>query len=243
MAARNRYRSLPSVDRILSDERVRALANGGEPGIATIIVRQAIESARLAIAGGSEAPTEDQLVESVLGLAAAAFEPSLRPVINATGVILHTNLGRAPLGSSAPDHIGTAAKGYSNLEFNLADGERGRRDVHLDRLFRKLLSEAGEGAAELNASDIATVVVNNNAAAVLIALNSLAEGGEVIVSRGELVEIGGSFRIPDVMAKSGAMLREVGTTNRTRLADYERAINEKTRLLLRVHRGLVFIHR
>ena len=119
----------------------------------------------------------------------------------------------------------------------MADGERGRRDVHLDRLFRKLLSEAGEGAAELNASDIATVVVNNNAAAVLIALNSLAEGGEVIVSRGELVEIGGSFRIPDVMAKSGARLREVGTTNRTRLADYERAINEKTRLLLRVHRS------
>jgi len=204
--------------------------------------RAVLSRLRQEIAEG--ALTAEGLNLALSGLAGAverqlreALGYSLRPVINATGVILHTNLGRAPLGSGALDHIGTAAKGYSNLEFNLADGERGRRDVHLDRLFRKLLSEAGEGAAELNASDIATVVVNNNAAAVLIALNSLAEGGEVIVSRGELVEIGGSFRIPDVMAKSGAMLREVGTTNRTRLADYERAINEKTRLLLRVHRS------
>jgi L-seryl-tRNA(Ser) seleniumtransferase len=118
---------------------------------------------------------------------------------------------------------------YSNLEFNLESGERGKRDVHVDRLFARLLGE--------HAPDVATVVVNNNAAAVLLALNSLAEGGEVVVSRGELVEIGGSFRIPDIMAKSNAALREVGTTNRTRLADYERAINERTRLILRVHRS------
>ena len=120
--------------------------------------------------------------------------------------------------------------GYSNLEFDIAAGERGKRDVHVERLFSRLLNQDG-------VSGIRTVVVNNCAAAVMLALNTLAEGGEVIVSRGELVEIGGSFRVPDVMAKSGAVLREVGTTNRTRLADYENAINEKTRLLLRVHRS------
>jgi L-seryl-tRNA(Ser) seleniumtransferase len=183
---------------------------------------------------------------------------SLRPVINATGVILHTNLGRAPLAASALEHVREASSGYSNLEFDVETGERGKRDVHVDRLFRKLLEddrvEAGLRPARTGpfdfaqgklrpvstqslSTDISTIVVNNNAAAVLLALNTLAEGQEVIVSRGELVEIGGSFRIPDVMAKSSATLREVGTTNRTRLADYERAINEKTRLLLRVHRS------
>ena len=161
---------------------------------------------------------------------------SLRAVINATGVILHTNLGRAPLAAAALEHIREAASGYSNLEFDLASGERGKRDVHVDRLFRKLLNdEAQMGAGDSPA--ISTIVVNNNAAAVLLALNTLAEGGEVTVSRGELVEIGGSFRIPEVMAKSNATLREVGTTNRTRIADYERAINDKTRLILRVHRS------
>jgi L-seryl-tRNA(Ser) seleniumtransferase len=164
------------------------------------------------------------------------------PVINATGVILHTNLGRAPLAASAIDHLREAASSYSNLEFDLATGERGKRDVHVDRLFQKLLAEGvGTGdspvQAERSSAAISTIVVNNNAAAVLLALNSLAEAGEVIVSRGELVEIGGSFRIPDVMQKSNAILREVGTTNRTRIADYERAINDRTRLLLRVHRS------
>ncbi len=181
-----------------------------------------------------------------------ALACSLRPVINATGVILHTNLGRAPLGDAAIEHIRETAASYSNLEFDLASGARGKRDVHVDRLFQRLLHEEVK-TAELRSAerasvpvptqanpapaDVSTIVVNNNAAAVLLALNTLAEGGEVIVSRGELVEIGGSFRIPDVMAKSGAILREVGTTNRTRTADYERAITERTRLLLRVHRS------
>ena len=159
---------------------------------------------------------------------------SLRPVINATGVILHTNLGRAPLSESAIDHIRHTAATYSNLEFDVAAGARGKRDIHIDRLFQKLLHEA---AADDSQARVSTIVVNNNAAAVLLALNTLAEGGEVIVSRGELVEIGDSFRIPDVMAKSGAILREVGTTNRTRISDYEAAITDRTRLLLRVHRS------
>ena len=162
-----------------------------------------------------------------------ALSYSLRPVINATGVILHTNLGRAPLGDVAMEHIRESATSYSNLEFDLAAGVRGKRDVHVNRLFRRLLSEE----VKSKGAGVSTIVVNNNAAAVLLALNTLAEGGEVIVSRGELVEIGGSFRIPDVMAKSGAILREVGTTNRTRISDYEQAIAERTRLLLRVHRS------
>jgi L-seryl-tRNA(Ser) seleniumtransferase len=192
------------------------------------------ESLNLALGGLFDA-IERQLRQSL--------SYSLQPVINATGVILHTNLARAPLAATAFDHIRATASAYSNLEFDLARGERGKRDVHVDRLFRKLLSESREGTVEDSAATpassrpISTIVVNNNAAAVLLALNSLAEGGEVIVSRGELVEIGGSFRIPDVMSKSNAILREVGTTNRTRIADYERAINDRTRLLLRVHRS------
>jgi L-seryl-tRNA(Ser) seleniumtransferase len=157
-----------------------------------------------------------------------SLQYSLRPVINATGVVLHTNLGRAPIAPAALERIARTAGGYTNLEFDVASGERGKRDVHADRLFAKLLSQQAA---------ISTVVVNNCAAAVLLALNSLAEGGEVIVSRGELVEIGGGFRVPEVMTKAGAVLREVGTTNRTRIADYEKAITEKTRILLRVHRS------
>lgn len=175
------------------------------------------------------------------GLAAAvehqvrrALSCSLRSVINASGVILHTNLGRAPLAEAAIDHIRKTSATYSNLEFDVDGGERGKRDVHVQRLFQRLLSDEVDGADQPPTS---TIVVNNNAAAVLLALNTLAEGGEVIVSRGELVEIGGSFRIPDVMAKSGATLREVGTTNRTRASDYAQAINDRTRLLLRVHRS------
>jgi L-seryl-tRNA(Ser) seleniumtransferase len=184
---------------------------------------------------------ENALELALSGLAAAlekqlreALGYSLRSVINATGVILHTNLGRAPLGDTAIQRIRETAVTYSNLEFDLAAGVRGKRDVHVARLFQRLLHENVKGEPP---RPVSTIVVNNNAAAVLLALNTVAEGGEVIVSRGELVEIGGSFRIPDVMAKSGAILREVGTTNRTRTADYEKAITERTRLLLRVHRS------
>jgi len=223
MAARNPYRSLPSVDRLLSDERVRALANGGESGIATVIVRQAIESARLAIAGGSETPTEDQLVESVLGLAAAVCETALRAVIKATGGINKTNLGRAPLSDEAIEAMASVSRGYSNLEFDLQAGERGSRYTHLESAL------TGLTGAE------AAIAVNNNASALLLALSALAYDHEVIISRGQAVEIGGGFRIPDVMAQSGARLVEVGTTNRTYLRDYESAITEQTAAIMRVH--------
>src|SRR5437868_5295795 len=227
------FRKLPSVDELLRDSDIAALMQRDGHAATANAARTVLERLRAEIATGRlDAAAVDLAIS---GIAAAverelrqAMQFSLRPVINATGVVLHTNLGRAPLAKSALQHLTDIASEYSNLEFDIAAGQRGKRDVHVERFFARLF--------DLNA-DSATVVVNNNAAAVLLLLNSLADGGEVIVSRGELVEIGGSFRIPDVMAKSGAILREVGTTNRTRISDYERAINERTRLLLRVHRS------
>ena len=181
-------------------------------------IRRAVEAERAAIrAGGSpEAPLEARVEEALARLEG----PSLRPVINATGVVLHTNLGRAPLGPAWGP--GGPIAGYSNLEYDLAAGRRGTRDVHAAALLERLLGAAA-------------IAVNNNAAAVFLALHELAAGAEVVVSRGELIEIGDGFRIPDIMAHSGAILREVGTTNRTRIEDYRDAITDRTRLLLRVH--------
>ena len=228
------YRKLPSVDEIVHRASLQSLVLLEGLVAVTDAARTVLTALREEIGCGRLDQNGVDLALSGLDHAVErsvrqALSYSLRTVINATGVILHTNLGRAPLASCGLDHIRETAAGYSNLEFDLAAGERGKRDVHVERLFRKVLGEA--------LAETSTIVVNNNAAAVLLALNSLAEGGEVIVSRGELVEIGGSFRIPDVMAKSNAILREVGTTNRTRLADYERVITDKTRLLLRVHRS------
>lgn len=230
------YRLLPSVDELLKSAGLSSLLTSEGQAAVTESIRAVVAGLRDEINAGTLATQEAvQLAVANLPHAIArhlhsAMEFSLKPVINATGVILHTNLGRAPLAESAIKRISEVAGRYSNLEFNIAAGERGKRDVHVERLFSRLLHQE-------SVSGIRTVVVNNCAAAVMLALNTLAEGGEVIVSRGELVEIGGSFRVPDVMAKSGAVLREIGTTNRTRLADYERAINDKTRLLLRVHRS------
>jgi len=230
------YRLLPSVDDLLRQPELAPLfQREGQPTVAEAI-RAVLAQLREEISSGNLSD-EKSIQLAIANLAEAidrqlrrAMEFSLKPVINATGVILHTNLGRAPLAESALKRISEVAGRYSNLEYDLAAGQRGKRDIHVDRLFSRLLNQEG-------VSGIRTVVVNNCAAAVMLALNTLAEGGEVIVSRGELVEIGGSFRVPDVMSKSGAVLREVGTTNRTRIADYERAITEKTRLLLRVHRS------
>jgi L-seryl-tRNA(Ser) seleniumtransferase len=228
------YRKLPSVDEVVRRPGVESLVSQEGLIAVTGAARAVLASLRDEIGAGRLDEHGVELALSGLDHAVErsvqyALSYSLRTVINATGVILHTNLGRAPLPASALEHIRETAAGYSNLEFDVEAGERGRRDVHGDRLFRKLLGEVSRATS--------TIVVNNNAAAVLLALNTLGEGGEVIVSRGELVEIGGSFRIPDVMTKSNAVLREVGTTNRTRVSDYERAITERTRLLLRVHRS------
>jgi len=230
------YRELPSVDELVHSPAIAELINQEGPAAVADACRAVVSRLRQEIGAGHVDSHHLQLALADVHAAirqelSRALQHSLQPVINATGVILHTNLGRAPIAQSAFEHIRQTAGAYSNLEFDLATGERGRRDVHVDRLFRKLLESGSPGAP------VSTIVVNNNAAAVLLALNTLAEGGEVIVSRGELVEIGGSFRIPDVMSKSGARLREVGTTNRTRISDYEQALSERTRLLLRVHRS------
>jgi L-seryl-tRNA(Ser) seleniumtransferase len=183
-------------------------------------LRDEIKSGILACATSSAAAAMEEKVSVEVN---AALAPSLRRVINATGVILHTNLGRAPFSAGVATQFAETASRYSNLEYDIESGERGKREVHTARL---LAESTGAEAA---------IVVNNNAAAVFLILNTLAKGAEVIVSRGELIEIGDGFRIPDIMIESGAVLREVGTTNRTRIRDCERAINERTRLLLRVH--------
>jgi len=187
------------------------------------LAREVLAEARAAIAQGRPAPSHEQLAEAVLHRAHAVLRPSLRPVINATGVIVHTNLGRAPLSDEAVAAMEAVSRGYSNLEFDLESGERGSRHVHLEGLLCRL---TGAEAA---------LVVNNNAAAVLLALTALCQGREVVVSRGQAVEIGGGFRIPDILRQSGARLVEVGTTNRTYLHDYESAIGPETAALLRVH--------
>jgi L-seryl-tRNA(Ser) seleniumtransferase len=235
------YRQLPSVDELMRMPELVALT--GREGRNAVIeaVRAVLQDLREDVSAGrldSLEPSINDLPGLVERRVREDTGYSLRRVINATGVILHTNLGRAPLPEAVIDRIREVAAGYSNLELDLADGKRGERDVHVDRLFQKLLGDTGGDARSiLDATGLSTIVVNNNAAAVWLALNTLAAGGEVIVSRGELVEIGGSFRIPDVMVQSKAILREVGTTNRTRVSDYERAINDKTRVLLRVHRS------
>ena len=177
-------------------------------------VRRAIASARGAILNGGAAP--ESIEGAVRARLQALEQPTLRRVINASGVVLHTNLGRAPLAEFAPP------TGYSNLEYDLDAGRRGKRDAHLSNLLEMLLGSPG-------------IVVNNNAAAVYLVLNELAAGGEAIVSRGELIEIGDGFRIPEIMQRSGVVIREVGTTNRTRIDDYKNAITERTRLIVRVH--------
>jgi len=211
-------RDLPSVDRLLADERL-----AGEPrDLVLDIARSVLERARAEIKAGRKPGV---LVDAVLDELAQARRPSLRRVVNATGVLVHTNLGRAPLADAALARVMEVGAGYSNLEYDLERGERGSRQDHLGSLLERL---TGAEAA---------LVVNNNAAAVLLALAALAEGREVVVSRGELIEIGDGFRIPDVLARSGARLVEVGTTNRTRAADYEHAVGPETAVLLRVHQS------
>jgi L-seryl-tRNA(Ser) seleniumtransferase len=221
----NPYRALPSVDRLLARDDVR-----GSGEVAVALVRQALAQARASIAAGREPPSEEQIAGQVADLARLVLAPSLRPVINATGVIVHTNLGRAPLSEAAIEAMAAVSRGYSNLEFDLEAGERGSRYTHLEAALRQL---TGAEAA---------IAVNNNASALLLVLSVVAarraEGDPpraVIISRGQAVEIGGGFRIPDVMAQSGVHLVEVGTTNRTYLRDYERAITPHTVAIMRVH--------
>ncbi len=213
VAAPEQLRELPAVDHVLG--ALDHLENRFPRRLIVEEVRRVLEKARQDILAGRDA--NFVAIEKHVERNLAKLEtPSLRRVINATGVVLHTNLGRAPLADFEP------ISGYSNLEYDLAAGRRGKRDVHVSDLMERLTGATG-------------IAVNNNAAAIYLALNELASGFEVVVSRGELIEIGDGFRIPEIMQRSGAVLREVGTTNRTHIGDYREAINERTRLLLRVH--------
>ena len=222
------YRQIPAVDRILDSPGAAPLISRTSRPFVVFLVRRVLEDLRRELAGSEEkewsAPDLDARILEALQQEFRSWTcPGLKKVINATGVILHTNLGRAPVGDSARRHLAEVASNYSNLEFDLARGSRGKRDVIAGRLLEKILNCPQ------------ALVVNNNAAAVFLILNSLAEGGEVLISRGEMIEIGDSFRIPDILRKSGATLKEVGTTNRTHLSDYEQGLTGKTRLVLRVH--------
>jgi L-seryl-tRNA(Ser) seleniumtransferase len=219
----NALRQLPSVDRLLQEATVQALVARYARPTVLAAVRAALDAERAAVRAGAPPRELGPLVATVEAQAAALAGPRLRRVLNATGVVLHTNLGRAPLSASALAAAASIGGGYSNLEYELGPGERGSRHEHVvDRLCRL----TGAPAA---------LAVNNNASAVLLALAALAAGREVVVSRGQLVEIGGGFRIPDVLRQSGARLVEVGTTNRTYVEDYAQAITPDTALLLRVH--------
>ncbi|MGD2062237.1 MAG: L-seryl-tRNA(Sec) selenium transferase [Nitrospirota bacterium] len=223
-SVQERLRQLPAVDDVLHWPELAGFASAPHR-LRVAAVRRAIDASRLAIQNGANPPSREEWLKQLTTALRRAAEPSLQRVINGTGVVLHTNLGRAPLPAHALQHITEVAAGYSNLEYDLASGKRGSRQDHVEELLH-----------ELTGTETA-IVVNNNAAAVLLMLDSLATGGEVVVSRGELVEIGGSFRIPDVIAKSGARLVEVGTTNKTHPQDYIAATRAATVAYLKVHQS------
>jgi L-seryl-tRNA(Ser) seleniumtransferase len=212
---------MPSVSGLLETAETKALLEANPRSVVLAAVRRAIDDARKEASSGAITNWSERIESHLRG----ATTRSLRPVLNATGVVLHTNLGRAPLAQSAIDAVRDVAEGFSNLEYDLATGKRGSRYVHCVEILRELT-----GAED-------AIVVNNCASALVLTLSALARGREVIVSRGELVEIGGSFRVPDIMERSGATLVEIGTTNRTHLEDYRRAINSKTGAIAKIHRS------
>lgn len=218
--------SLPSVDELLKSPEGAGWLHSHPRRLVVEAVREAVQSCRQAILDGSDTELSHQKVlAAVERTVERRAQFSLGPLINATGIVIHTNLGRSILSEEVMEHVRRVACAYSTLEYDIQRGKRGKRYSHIQGILREITG-AEDG-----------IVVNNNAAAVLVCLNTLARGKEVIVSRGELVEIGGSFRIPEVMSSSGAILREVGTTNKTHTFDYERAINEHTALLLKVHQA------
>ncbi len=220
------FRNIPKVDRILEWPGIKAACSLYPRPVVIEAIRSVLDSLRGEIKRGELSPgslDDDYIIELIRAELTSSNAPSLKRVVNGTGVVLHTNLGRSPLSETVREKLLDTAFGYSNLEFDIQSGQRGSRYSHVEPLLCRL---TGAEAA---------LVVNNNAAAVLLALSALARGKEVVVSRGELVEIGGSFRIPDVMRQSGAILKEVGTTNRTHAADYRQAVGPETGLLLKVH--------
>lgn len=226
---RDKLRKLPGVDTVLNQKRIIELISRYGHELVAYVIREVIDDVRKEILKGKKTPGIEQIAEMVCEKVKTFSYPSLKRVINATGVVIHTNLGRAPMGKKVLEEVKDIILGYSNLEFDLKKGSRGQRNEHVVSLLRFIT-----GAED-------ALVVNNNAAGIILALNTFAKNRDVIISRGELIEIGGSFRIPDIMAASGAKMVEVGTTNKTHLSDYEKAIKKNTALILKVHKSNYYI--
>ena len=220
-------KKIPGVDKLLNESKALIAESGVD--LVKFAIRESIKSERENILAGNKYSGISKITSEINSIVKSIAETSLKPMINATGVVLHTNLARAPLGDYVQQEMQKILSGYSNLEFNLSTGKRGQRNCHISELIKFVT-----GAED-------AVVVNNNAAAVMLCLKTFSEGGEAIISRGELIEIGGSFRIPDIMEASGAKMVEVGTTNRTRLSDYENAITNETKVILKAHKSNYYI--
>ncbi len=220
-------KKIPGVDKLLNESKALIAESGVD--LVKFAIRESIKSERENILAGNKYSGISKITAEINSIVKSIAETSLKPMINATGVVLHTNLARAPLGDYVQQEMQKILSGYSNLEFNLSTGKRGQRNCHISELIKFVT-----GAED-------AVVVNNNAAAVMLCLKTFSEGGEAIISRGELIEIGGSFRIPDIMEASGAKMVEVGTTNRTRLSDYENAITNETKVILKAHKSNYYI--
>ncbi|MFC1770320.1 L-seryl-tRNA(Sec) selenium transferase [Candidatus Margulisiibacteriota bacterium] len=218
-------RKLPGVDTLLTETPIKDLIQKFSQELVVYSIRSILDKARADIQKNNKNPDKNELISQIKDLISALTKPALKPMINATGVVIHTNLGRAPLGNNVLKNALESASGYCNLEFNLKTAKRGHRNGHLSEIL-KFLTQAEDA-----------IVVNNNAAAIILILNTFSKDKETIVSRGELIEIGGSFRIPEIMSAAGAVMRETGTTNRTRISDYEKTINEKTALLFKAHQS------
>ena len=225
MNDKENLKRLPGIDRILNYPKIADCVHKHGHELVVYASRRIVNNARDLLKKGKSAPSEDNIVRDIINLVESVYSPSLKYVVNATGIILHTNLGRAPLGRAVLDAIEPVAAGYSNLEFDLKKGSRGQRNTHVSELLRYLT-----GAED-------AVVVNNNAAGIMLTLNTLARRKEVIISRGELIEIGGAFRIPEILKASGARMVEVGTTNKTKISDYRNAVSPKTALILKAHKS------
>ena len=235
-------RNIPALGDLVKAEWFLRLASRMPRGLVITATRRVLQNLRQSIskdpaAGDAVNRYLKELPQQVEYLIEHLTASSLKKVINGTGVLLHTNLGRAPLSARALRHVSRTASGYCNLEYSLEDGRRDRRDAHIEEPLLTLLSLRMDLPLEVLSQSYKAIVVNNCAAATFLVLNSLAEGGDVLVSRGELIEIGGGFRIPEILEKSGAVLKEVGTTNRTRASDYASNVNEQTKMILRVHQA------
>lgn len=225
MEIKDELRKIPGVDVLMNHQTIRDLLKIHPRNLITHIIQVSLENVRTAILNGQPAPGEDELIKEISAKITAFARKSLRPVINATGVIVHTNLGRAPFGELLLDEVHDILRSYNNLEFNLEEGERGSRYAHVTELMKFLTG----------AEDI--LVVNNNAAAVMLILRAFAKNKEVIISRGELIEIGGAFRMPDIMAASDCKMVEVGTTNKTKISDFAQSVTKKTAIIMKAHRS------